>query len=187
MDKIQPRYYPKNYPGRNTDMAYKKKIKQQDSNNDNEIVIKIPFNSDLSEKFKKVSEQTGLVEHELLQKWIIQEEGIIHVLQNHGEKIRLKQKQDIEDQLADLLRNARQTLEQTQNQKPSGDEVPVKSVDKDKPEERRSALIRKIVKLREQGLTLTKIADQLNADKIPTFSGTGKWHPSTITMLLPKS
>jgi IS30 family transposase len=148
------------------DMVYRKKEKQQEKNKvkGHEIIIKIPFDNDLPERLKKISEQTGLFDYELLQKWTIQEESVINVLQNQGEKIRLTLKQDIEDQLASLFHKMRQTLEQTPDKKTEADKRLDESIGKDNPGERREALIREVAKLRKEGLTLTKIAEQFNTD-----------------------
>lgn len=42
------------------------------------------------------------------------------------------------------------------------------------------ALIRKIMKLRERGMSFHKIAARLNYWRIPTRSGEGKWHAKTV-------
>lgn len=169
------------------DMVYKKKGKQQDRDYDNAITIGVPLDSDLPKRLQRVSEQTGLLDHELLQKWLTQEESAIHVLQNHGEKIRLTLKQDVADQLTGLMQQMRRTFEQVQSKKLAGAREPVGELPgEDESGERRQALVARVADLRNQGMTLTKIADQFNAEKVPTLSGSGKWHPSTITMLLAK-
>jgi hypothetical protein len=44
----------------------------------------------------------------------------------------------------------------------------------------RPELLERIVELRDQGLTLQAIADQLNADGVPTLRGAAKWRPSSV-------
>lgn len=44
----------------------------------------------------------------------------------------------------------------------------------------RPELVARIVELREQGLTLKAIAEQLNADGVPTLRGGKEWRPSSV-------
>ena len=44
----------------------------------------------------------------------------------------------------------------------------------------RPELLERMVELRDQGLTLQAIADQLNADGVPTLRGGAKWRPSSV-------
>jgi DNA invertase Pin-like site-specific DNA recombinase len=44
----------------------------------------------------------------------------------------------------------------------------------------RPALARRIVAMREQGMTLQAIADTLNAEAVPTLRGGTKWRPSSV-------
>jgi len=44
-------------------------------------------------------------------------------------------------------------------------------------------IIKKINELKDSGLTLTKIAEKFNKEKVKTLSGTGKWNPGTLSKL----
>ncbi len=48
-------------------------------------------------------------------------------------------------------------------------------------------ILQKMIELRNQGMTFQAIADKLNADSIPTFSGKGKWDKRTIQRKLEQS
>ena len=50
--------------------------------------------------------------------------------------------------------------------------------------DRREAALAAIHQLREQGLTYEKIARQLEAEKIPTISGRGRWRGQAVSKLL---
>jgi len=54
------------------------------------------------------------------------------------------------------------------------------------PPKRVAALIRKAKKLSAQGVSWKKIAAQWNAEGIPTRSGIGKWHGSTVKHMIEK-
>ena len=47
----------------------------------------------------------------------------------------------------------------------------------------RKTLIKRVQKLKKEGMTLKKIADTFNEEKVPTVSGTGKWYTSSISLL----
>lgn len=51
------------------------------------------------------------------------------------------------------------------------------------PDEREK-IEKKILKMRKDGLSMGKIAKALNKEALPTFSGTGKWQPGTISNIL---
>lgn len=48
----------------------------------------------------------------------------------------------------------------------------------------RNIIITKIEQLKDKGLSFQAIADQLNAENIPTFSGKGKWHGKSVSRIL---
>ena len=51
------------------------------------------------------------------------------------------------------------------------------------PDERTSALA-EYVRERAAGISLAEAARRLNADRVPTPSGGGKWHPATVKRIL---
>ena len=145
-------------------MAIRKTVKSQNRT----ITIDVPANSGLARKLEKVSKQTGLSPHELLQKWILQEEsmiGVIHRSQGQAPE----QIEEGPDFPADEIPTA-----QGRNSK----DLPHNS-----PEYRRM-LFRKAKQLRKAGMTLKKIADTFNDENLVTVSGSGKWYSSSIVNLL---
>lgn len=46
------------------------------------------------------------------------------------------------------------------------------------------ALVKKVIRFRQQGLSYQKIADLLNLWRIETKSGEGKWYPKTVQDLV---
>jgi DNA invertase Pin-like site-specific DNA recombinase len=50
---------------------------------------------------------------------------------------------------------------------------------RDRPE-----LLERIASMRESGMTLREIADQLNAERVPTLRGGSQWRPSSIQVAL---
>ena len=48
----------------------------------------------------------------------------------------------------------------------------------------RKELAKKVEKLKKQGMTLKKIVETFNDEKILTLSGTGKWYAASIINLL---
>jgi hypothetical protein len=52
------------------------------------------------------------------------------------------------------------------------------------PVQRKAALVTRLRALKAQGLTLQAIAQQLNAEGVPTISGRGQWQAGTVGNLL---
>jgi len=48
----------------------------------------------------------------------------------------------------------------------------------------RKALVKRARKLKKEDMTLKKIAETFNEEKVVTVSGTGKWYSSSIAILL---
>ena len=55
-----------------------------------------------------------------------------------------------------------------------------KEPDKKTKGEVKKEVIQYVKKMRKRGATLKEIADQLNMDGVPTFSGNGKWYAQTV-------
>jgi hypothetical protein len=147
-------------------MAFKKEAKKR--------LKTIPFmeepeSSDLPGRLQKISEQTGLSSHDLLQKWILQEESLIGLMRR-GKAQTAEQAEIYHD-------TAPQQSSDVQEREDAAEAGP------DSPNYRKM-LIRKAEKLKKAGATLVKIADIFNEEKLPTVSGKGKWYSSSITVLL---
>jgi hypothetical protein len=143
----------------------KKNIKSQPETTIPEIAI----TQDLRSRIEKISEQTGLNTPALFQKWVLQEESLIGLIQ----------------------RSRNETTEQAPNQ-PAVVTQQVSDVQKQEEFEEinpddpnyRKILIKRVKKLKKEGITLVKIAEIFNEENVQTVSGKGKWYSSSITNLL---
>jgi hypothetical protein len=135
--------------------------------------LEIPFNSDLSARLQKISEQTGLSPHNLLQKWILQEESLIGLMRNGKE-----QKEHAAEPEEAQPEISRQSASASQKQKET------RKADSHSGEDYRKTLTRRAMKLKEEGMTLVGIAGIFNAENLQTVSGKGKWYPSSLVRLL---
>jgi hypothetical protein len=152
--------------------------KKEDITHTSDFEMRIPLGSDLAHRLRKISEMTGLSDHELLQKWIVQEESNLHVLQHYAEGIQLKLKHD----LAGCLDGPPQRNQNDQQESlETNEELEEGS---DQKQDYRQLLLQRIQDMRQQGITLSKIATQFNEEEVPTISGTGKWYSSSISQLL---
>lgn len=146
-------------------MPLRKKVKPKN----NTITIEVPIDGDLSLRIEKISEQTGLSRLRLLQKWVLQEESMIGLVQyGKGQSAgRVK---------ADSKTGRRQTSDVKKQRKTSAG----------KPEslDYRKTLAKRVKKLKKEGMTLKKIAETFNDEKVSTVSGTGKWYTSSIAWLM---
>jgi|SRR5262245_24610156 len=64
------------------------------------------------------------------------------------------------------------------------DELPHQTPDPIDPQQRRAVLIARLQAMRAQGMTHQAIANQLNAEGVPTLSGRGKWTAGAVGKLL---
>jgi hypothetical protein len=133
------------------------------------ILLKVPADSDLPLRIEKISEQTGLGALDLVQKWVLQEESLIGLIQ----------------------RSRNETTEQSQNQPVVVTEHVSDVQQQEKSEEfnpdspnYRKNLIKRVKKLKKEGMTLVKIAEIFNEEHVQTVSGKGKWYSSSIINLL---
>jgi len=138
-----------------------------------QIVIEIPYESQVAKRLQSISEQTRLSDYELLLKWLDEEEKAIP-LRHQASDLSNWQK-GIEEQLRQISELLRGEMMENEN---SEVDSPSKSY--------RQQLLEKIQDLRKQGLTYSKIATQFNAEKVATISGTGRWYPNTISQILQK-
>ena len=140
-------------------------------------LLKALDNSDLPLRIERISEQTGLSSVNLLQKWILQEESVIGLMQHvsaGGPK--QVQKQSSKQTRARPGAAGQRNLEVRKKKKPA--------VRGHKNPEYRDTLLAIVKQLREEGMTLQKIAETFNGENKPTLSGTGKWFASSIKHLL---
>jgi hypothetical protein len=145
--------------GRGENMARPKNVPEQDKMT---VLLKVPFGSDLPERMKNVSEYTGLPYLRLLQKWLTQEEAQISILRHREE---------------DLLKRI-----ETHLNVPETRITPEPQPEQD-DKNYRQEIYQRIIELKAQGMTFLKIAQLFNDEKTPTFSGTGKWYPATISKI----
>ena len=133
-------------------------------------VLEVQSGSDLPAKLEKISEQTGLSSLSLLQKWMLQEETLIGIVQRNKESKpeQVETKPDVAQQ------------KNTDAQRKSSDATPP---DPGSPNYRKM-LIKRVQKLKKAGMSFNKIAQTFNEEKVLTVSGTGKWYTSSITNLL---
>jgi hypothetical protein len=52
------------------------------------------------------------------------------------------------------------------------------------PQQRKTAMVQRLRAMYAQGLSYQAIANQLNAEGIPTLSGKGRWRAGTVGNLL---
>jgi hypothetical protein len=136
------------------------------------VLIDIQEAGDLTLRLEKVAEQTGLSPMNLLQKWILQEETLIGLMQQHNKN--------------QITSQAQTKVGATPQQKPATKRAKkdVAPLDPNDPNYIRKALIERVMELKNDGMAYTKIAQALNDEKAPTLSGTGKWYASSVTNLL---
>ena len=125
------------------------------------ILLEVSSDSDLPLRLKKISEQTGLSSLNLLQKWILQEESLIGIIQRSKA-------------------HTPKRAEAQPNVSKSAEAVQLGS----SKTEYRKILIKRALKLKKEGMTLKKIAETFNIEKLSTVSGAGKWYSSSINNLL---
>ena len=146
-------------------MALRKNVKKETKT----ITVNVPVNSDLPLKLTKISKQTGLPVYDLIQKWVLQEESMVGLM--------LYSKNQTAGQTGANRRTGRQT--------PAGVRGKTETAKTDTASlNYRKTLVKRVKKLKKDGMTLKKIADTFNEEKVSTVSGTGKWYTSSITWLL---
>ena len=123
------------------------------------------FSAESVFRIMKIVEQTGLSPTDLVQKWILQEESLIGLLQSKKGQT-TKQPKTAADVLVQKETGAKDL-----------------SLDHKSPGYRKE-LVKKAEKLKKEGMTLKKIAETFNEEKVPTVSGAGKWYSSSINILL---
>ena len=147
-------------------MVYRRKLKNQP-----EIIsLEVPLSSDLPSRIEKISEQTGLSLFNLFQKWVLQEESMIELVQRGKERTitNIGSQQDSDPLLNPDVQESKETLEVNPND----------------GQNYRKMLLKRAIKLKKEGTTLKTIAETFNSENLPTVSGTGKWYSSSVAWLL---
>ena len=147
-------------------MALRKAVKQKP---EKIIIHNVPIGSDLQSRLEKISKQTGLSHANLIQKWILQEEFLIG-LARYGK----------ERETAQAKKNRKADRQQISDFSEQEETV---VIDHGNPNYRKM-LAKKAKKLKKEGMTLKKISETFNEEKVATVSGTGKWYTSSISWLL---
>jgi hypothetical protein len=145
-------------------MAAKKNVKSQIQPS----VFEVPIDSDLPSRIKNISKQTGLNTVDLFQKWVLQEESLIGLMQNNKSQTKAPTKTHIAPDT--------QKIPVQKQEKPE-------TIDFDSPDYRK-VLIKRANALKKEGMTLVKIAALFNEENLKTVTGKGKWYASSINNLL---
>jgi hypothetical protein len=133
------------------------------------ILLEALTDSGLLSRIEKISEQTGLSTLDLVQKWVLQEESLIGLM--------ARGKNNVTEQAETTSATSSQRVPGVQKQ-----ENPAE-IDFNSPDYRKM-LIERAKKLKKEGITLVKIAEIFNEEKVQTVSGKGKWYSSSIVNLL---
>jgi hypothetical protein len=150
-------------------MALRKKLKI----NAKSMVLDLPSDSDLPSRIERILAQTGFDALSLFQKWVLQEESLIGLIQRgKGQRERAAKEES--------------RSEVPWKRSPGGDRAQKETAEDAlaKRTEYRQTLAAKAAKLREEGATLKEVAETFNAENLSTISGVGKWYASSITWLL---
>ena len=111
------------------------------------IFLEALSDNDLSLRIEKISEQTGLSPLNLFQKWVLQEESLIGLIQ--------RSKTQTTEQAETRSSTSQQQAPDVQEQ----EEAP--KIDPESPDYRK-VLIKRAKKLKKEGVTLVKIAEIFN-------------------------
>jgi chorismate-pyruvate lyase len=133
------------------------------------ISLEVPIDSALSSKIENISKQTGLGIQDLLRKWVLQEESLIGLMQHSR------------NQATEEPQTRSIAVSQEVSSVPKLKEI--EATNPDSPDYRK-VLIKIVKRLKKEGMTLIKIAELFNNEKVQTVSGKGKWYSSSINNLL---
>ncbi|MDR1731533.1 MAG: recombinase family protein [Synergistaceae bacterium] len=123
---------------------------------------------ELTARIQRLSERTSLSAHDLLVKWLLQEETLLSVIRGtEGNMLRF-------------------IAGRTDDPNSDFDWIPEELMDADayKDPEYRKKILKNIKKFRKEGKTFTQIAAFFNTNGVPTLSGAGQWYPSSVSQLL---
>jgi hypothetical protein len=147
-------------------MALRKNLKSQIKT----ITFQVPIDSDLPARIENISEQTGLETLALFQKWVLQEESLIGLMRHSGDQttVQAETRSDADRKQAPDVQEQKETAKINPHDKPNY----------------RKTLVKRIKKLQKEGMTFNRIAETFNNENLPTVSGTGKWHASSLIRFL---
>ena len=132
-------------------------------------LLEIQPDGNLQARIEKISERTGLSTHDLFQKWILQEETLIGIIRNNKS----------------MEEKAETSRDDKPQRKPVARRKSTESVLTDTSSlNYRKTLIKMAMKYKKDGMTLKKIAETFNEEKVLTVSGAGKWYSSSIANLM---
>jgi len=132
-------------------------------------LLEIQLDGSLQARIEKISKRTGLSTHNLFQKWILQEETLIGIMRsNKSMEEQTETSRDDKPQRKPVVRR-----KSTESVLSDTDSLNY-----------RKTLIKMAMKYKKDGMTLNKIAETFNNEKVLTISGTGKWYSSSVANLL---
>ena len=147
-------------------MARKKNIKDRPEKD----FWKPLISDELLFRIMSAAGQTGIFPPDLILKWVLQEETLIGIMQRNKEPM-VRQ---------DETRSGVDPQKAPAAHKKRAETIPS---DLGNPNYRKT-LIKRAQKLKKEGMTLKKIAETFNEEKVATISDTGKWYSSSIANLL---
>ena len=165
------------------------------------IGIRIPENSDLPERMRKIARWLRLENGDLLERWIKAEEaGLItggseqlSLDLGQGETAGADRTTELESRIAELenriakLETGAVPVNQSAEVE-SGSEQGEQSEPEPKPalrdDSEKDEIIAYICQLSSEGLSTRKIAERLTAEGLPTLTGRGNWHFAVVAKLL---
>jgi hypothetical protein len=155
------------------------------------LTISLPASSDLPERFRRLSEETGAEPHDLIEKWLDLEEKLSSVQRCLQDMVFSRWRLNVEAQAAELNKEFLQSDDAANEKEIRPQKKPVSPKTKTRVVAPETGLgetvLKKVEALKAQGMTLRAIAQSLNTDRVPTLSGRGEWYASTLSRFLSKS
>jgi hypothetical protein len=133
----------------------------------------IQLDNEQSNRMEKISNQTGLSQDDLLQKWILQEESLIGLMQKSNAPTPKEAKEKAAKPSVST-RKASTAKEKSAKAIPNAADSSAY----------RKTVIKKVERLKKIGMTLKEIANTFNEQKVVTMSGSGKWYASSVKNIL---
>ena len=142
-------------------MAIKRNLKSKSE----EEFWKPLISDELAFRIMNIAGQTGISPPDVILKWVLQEEAWIGLMQSGK---------------AQTATPPKTAADNSVRKKKGANDVPL---DHKSPGYKKE-LVKRVKKLKKEGMTLKKIAETFNDEKVPTVSGTGKWYSSSVSGLL---
>ena len=151
------------------------------------IGIRVPHNSNLSDRLKRIGFRLRMSHGELLEKWVTEEESRKGALDpdDNGElraeiealSLRIKILEDRAEASAPDQTQAHQSPKKTLSRAKG-------NTKKTSAPPEKSDATKRILELAAEGLTMRKIAERLTAEGIPTIKGGEKWNNSVVSRII---